>query len=125
MQIVVIQRIRNGIRVNKEHNSLHNPRTSAIFFFQGIIRCLNGCCISKTGNAFVTETLPKYTIFCFFTACSGEKIKEVITNSSGVYAVLSVFAFWVHSLGNKLCPFMSVFRLFRKSEVNRFFNISR
>jgi len=68
------------------------------FFFHGKIRCLNSYCNTKTGNAFVTESLPKYTISCFFAACSGEKINEVSTNGSAIYAVLSVFAFWVHSL---------------------------
>jgi hypothetical protein len=65
---------------------------------------LNRRCNVKTGNVFVTETLPKYTIFCLFTACSGEKIEEVITNGSGVYTILSVFAFLVHSLVTELCP---------------------
>ncbi|MDR0604253.1 MAG: hypothetical protein LBG80_08140, partial [Bacteroidales bacterium] len=50
------------------------------FLFHGKIRSLNGCCNTKTGNAFVTESLPKYTISCFFAACSGEKINEVYTN---------------------------------------------
>lgn len=58
---------------------------------------MDGCCNTKTGNAFVTESLPKYTIFCFFTACSGEHINEVSTNGLAIYAILSVFAFSVHS----------------------------
>ncbi|MCD8496497.1 MAG: hypothetical protein LRY45_08705, partial [Bacteroides graminisolvens] len=59
----------------------------------GKIRCLNGYCNTKTGNAFVTESLPKYTIFCFFAACSEEKINEACTNRSAIYAILSVSAF--------------------------------
>jgi len=59
---------------------------------------LNGLPQFKTGNVFVTEHLPKYTISCFFTACSGEKNNEVITSSSDTYVVLPVLAFLVLSL---------------------------
>jgi hypothetical protein len=52
----------------------------------------------KTGNGIVTERLPKYTIFCYFAACSGEKRSEVITNESDGYVALSSFANSVHSL---------------------------
>ncbi len=51
-----------------------------------------GCHSFKTGNVFVTEHLPKYTIFCFFTACSGEKNNEVITNVLDTYAVFLILA---------------------------------
>lgn len=56
----------------------------------------------KTGNVFVTEPLPKYTISCFFTACSGEKNNEVIANVLDTYAVFLILAFWVLSLETKL-----------------------
>ena len=61
-----------------------------------------GCHSLKTGNVFVTESFPKYTISCFFTACSREKTNEVSTNGSAIYAILSVFAFWMHSFATKL-----------------------
>jgi hypothetical protein len=66
------------------------------------IRYLNELPQFKTGNVFVTESFPKYTISCFFTACSGENINEVITNGLDTYAVLSVLAFWVLSLETEL-----------------------
>ncbi len=81
-------------------------------FFQGKIRYLNGCCNTKTGNVFVTESLPKYTIFCYFTACSEEQRSEVITYDSDGYAILSVLAFLVHSLGYEYCPFLALSWLF-------------
>ena len=56
------------------------------------------CHSLKTGNVFVTESFPEYTISCFFTACSGEKNNEVIASISDTYAVLPVLAFWVLSL---------------------------
>jgi hypothetical protein len=45
-------------------------------------------------------------MFCFFTACSGEKINEVSTNRSAIYAILSVLAFSVHSLATERCLFL-------------------
>jgi hypothetical protein len=63
----------------------------------------------KTGNAFVTEPLPEYTISCFFTACSGEKINEVITNGSDAYAILPVLAFLVQSLETSEPLFFTLF----------------
>jgi hypothetical protein len=90
-----------GIKLTERIPDSNYP--TEIFFFQGKIRYLNGCCNTKTGNVFVTESLPKYTIFCYFTACSGEKISEVITDESVDYAVLSVLAFSVHSLVTELC----------------------
>jgi hypothetical protein len=71
----------------------------------------------KTGNAFVTESLPKYTTSCFFTACSGEKNNEAIANSSDTYTILSIFAFWVQSLETELAvnfAFSCVYSLFVK-----------
>jgi hypothetical protein len=49
--------------------------------------------VPKTGNAFVTESLPEYTIFCFFTACRGMRNSEVITIESDSCDVLSILAF--------------------------------
>jgi hypothetical protein len=46
----------------------------------------------KTGNAFVTESLPKPTIFCFFAARGGMWNDEIITVESGSCSVLSVLA---------------------------------
>jgi hypothetical protein len=66
----------------------------------------------KTGNAFVTESFPKYTIFCFFTACSGEKINEVVANGSGTYAVLPVLTFLVQSLETEHIPKFAGNRIF-------------
>jgi len=67
--------------------------TQESFFFhreEALFRCgVN----SKTGNAFVTESLPEYTIFCFFAACSEVQDSEVITNESESCCVLSVLAF--------------------------------
>jgi hypothetical protein len=73
-------------------------------FCQGKIRYLNGCCNTKAGNVFVTESLPKYIIFCYFTACSEEKRSEVIADESDGYAILSVLAFSVHSLETECLP---------------------
>lgn len=60
------------------------------------------CHSLKTGNVFVTESFPEYTISCFFTACSGEKNNEVIANVLDTYAVFLIFTFWVLSLETSL-----------------------
>ena len=61
-----------------------------------------GCHSLKTGNVFVTESFPEYTISCFFTACSGENNNEVIANVLDTYAVFLILAFWVLSLETTL-----------------------
>ncbi len=48
---------------------------------------------AKTGNAFVTERIPKYTIFCFFTARNKTQNDEFLTAQSDSYAVFPVLAF--------------------------------
>ncbi|GHT30913.1 hypothetical protein AGMMS49574_11690 [Bacteroidia bacterium] len=54
--------------------------------------------IAEIINAiYLLKTGCQYTIICFFTAYRGVHNGEVVTNESDGYAVLSVFAFSVHS----------------------------
>ena len=76
------------------------------------------CHSLKTGNVFVTESFPEYTISCFFTACSGEKNNEVIANVLDTYAVFLIFTFWVLSLETSNLLYSTLFYIQRATKLS-------